>query len=74
MTAKPKTRKAPAVKTTSSRSRQYRISRMRNALIVARTAIGKPGLLPEDLGEINCAINTEYQNLDTLISLLETAS
>jgi hypothetical protein len=74
MTTKPKTRKVPAAKTTSSRSRQYRISRMRNAIIVAHTAIGEPGLLPEDLMEISRAINREYQNLATLISLLETAS
>jgi hypothetical protein len=47
---------------------------MRNAIIVAHTAIGEPGLLPEDLMEISRAINREYQNLATLISLLETAS
>ena len=60
-------------KTTASRSRQYRISRTRNALIVAHTAIGEPGLLPEDLWEINRAIFQEWENIKRLIDLLEAA-
>jgi hypothetical protein len=59
---------------TTDRSRRYRISRSRNALIKARDAIGVLGCnLPEDLGHINRSIFLQYEIMGKLIALLEAA-
>jgi hypothetical protein len=59
---------------TTDRSRRYRISRSRNALIKARNTIGVLGCnLPEDLGHINRSIFLQYEIMGKLIALLEAA-
>jgi hypothetical protein len=57
----------------NSRSRRYRISRARNALINARDSIGVLGSLPEDLMHIGRSIFLEYEIIGKLIALLEAA-
>jgi hypothetical protein len=54
-----------------SRSRRYRISRMRNVLVNAHNALGRLGRLPEDLIDIDRGIFQTYENLGTLVARLE---
>jgi hypothetical protein len=55
----------------NSRSRRYRISRARNALINARDSIRVLGRLPEDLTHISRSIFLAYEIMGKLIALLE---
>ena len=77
MTTNPKTRKTPAQRGTpdkASRSRRYQISRLRNILIHAKNEIGKLGILPEDLIQIEREVFLVYKNIGGLIEALNAAA
>jgi hypothetical protein len=70
MTTKPKTRKAPD---RTSLSGRYRISRLRNALILSQKAIGDSCVLTQDLAQIGMEVFRVYETIGLLIEALNAA-